>query len=131
MSSTPEGRLWTRLAAAFKTLAVDATRIESVAGTGVPDVNWCAGPRREGWLELKVARGNRVALRQEQAAWLYRRARKGGSAHVLVYDPRDRLYAVYDGTRAPLLARNGLDATPDFEREAVADVVRWLVSEEP
>lgn len=38
-----------------KTLPVgwDAQRIETTTGRGVPDLNVCAGPRQEFWIEFK------------------------------------------------------------------------------
>jgi hypothetical protein len=62
----------------------DWIRIENVAGTGVPDVNY-AIRGVEGWTELKVIRRKtwdplkpvQVCLRKEQFAWLMRRGRHG------------------------------------------------------
>lgn len=78
---TAEGRGWFQ-------------RVESTAGTGVPDVHYILGGV-SGWIELKiapmhpdraVALSNRI--RPAQRAWIARYARAGGRAYVLVGDAR-------------------------------------------
>ncbi len=52
----------------------EAQRIENSAGTGQPDVLWCDSGH-EIWIELKVAKGNRITVRPSQRQWLEGRYR--------------------------------------------------------
>ena len=52
-----------------------------LTGSGVPDSNY-SYQGVEGWIENKSARGNHVAIRREQVAWLERRARAGGRCFI-------------------------------------------------
>lgn len=63
----------------------DVARIESVVGSGVPDVNICYNGC-EIWVELKVLDPKRVLLRPEQYAWGMRRSNNGGSCFVVCKD---------------------------------------------
>lgn len=57
-------------------------RIETTTGRGIPDMNVCAGPHCEFWIEFK--RGTKFPiLRPEQWAWLQRRAACGGKVFIL------------------------------------------------
>lgn len=72
----------------------DWCRVENGVGPGTPDVNYCLGPGREGWLELKVSKKGldpgrpgdttiQCTLRPAQLAWLSRRRAAGGRVGVL------------------------------------------------
>jgi hypothetical protein len=95
------------------------TRIESMAGPGVPDCEYCAPGGVSGWLEYKLTATWRVAFRPFQPAWLSRRAQLGGRAAVLVrrtpaarkHSHLDELWLV-DGKHAFDLQRLGLDRVP-------------------
>jgi len=52
------------------------SRIENLAGTGIPDATACLNGR-EIWIELKVARGNRVSVSPSQVGWITRRLAAG------------------------------------------------------
>jgi hypothetical protein len=69
------------------------SRIESTAGSGVPDVNGFMNGV-ELWFELKMMKGNRLEFRQSQVAWIGRRL-KLGATNVFVLARKDdelRLY---------------------------------------
>lgn len=78
-----------QLYARLKAMAPNAhwQRIETGAGTGVPDVNVCLNGVEE-WLELKIAlvkQGHmKIELRDSQVAWLNRRIRAGGRVSVVI-----------------------------------------------
>ena len=85
----------------------DLQRIENVTCNGVPDVNYCINGQ-EGWTELKAWERVRLTgrftvpkLREEQAAWLARRATLGGRAYLMCRINKD--VVVLDGRLAPAL----------------------------
>jgi hypothetical protein len=57
----------------FDWLAVET----GATSRGVPDSNFCY-KGREGWVEMKRAKGLRVSVSPEQVAWAERRIRHGG-----------------------------------------------------
>lgn len=74
-----------------------ATRIESSAGNGVPDVSWClplpdGDGCMEGWLELKnihtwpsrITTKVKVPLRPEQRHWIKNRGSIGSNIYVAI-----------------------------------------------
>lgn len=106
---------------------VDLQRVENTAGTGTPDLNYCVGGV-EGWTELKAWERVRLSgrftvpkLREDQAAWLSRRARAGGRAYLLCRVNRD--VALFDGRLAPALFDKGLQLDWERAREAAS---AWL-----
>jgi hypothetical protein len=86
---------------------LDLQRIENVTTNGTPDVNYCI-EGDEGWVELKAWERVRLSgrftvpkLREEQAAWLLRRGKVGGRAHLLLRINKD--VVLIDGRLAPAL----------------------------
>lgn len=86
---------------------LDLQRVENTAGTGTPDVNYCIGGE-DGWAELKAWERVRLSgrftvpkLREDQAAWLTRRATVGGRAWLLCRINKD--VALFDGRLVPAL----------------------------
>lgn len=75
-------------------------RIDAKRQEGVPDVSWCHGVSdTAGWLELKVVQVEFVPDRVRipwkspaQPLWLYRWARRGGRAGILLRDSTDSWY---------------------------------------
>jgi len=58
------------------------SRIENVAGSGIPDLNGCLNGK-EVWIELKMFRGNRITLRSSQLVWMTKRLRVLGDVVVM------------------------------------------------
>lgn len=86
---------------------LDLQRVENTASNGTPDVNYCIGGD-EGWTELKAWERVRLSgrltipkLREEQAAWLARRASIGGRSYLLCRINKD--VALFDGRLVPAL----------------------------
>lgn len=93
---------------------VDLGRVENVANTGWPDVNYCIDGV-EGNAELKAWERIRLTgrftvpkLRPEQSAWLARRAGLGGRAYLLCRINKD--VALFDGRVVPALFDKELHA---------------------
>lgn len=106
---------------------LDLQRIENTASNGTPDVNYCIGGV-EGWAELKAWERIRLTgrftvpkLREEQGAWLTKRASVGGRAYLLCRINKD--VALFDGRLVPHLFNKDLHADWVFGK-ALATV--WL-----
>ncbi len=74
------------------------TRIENVAGVGVPDVNWYPG--QDIWMELKVTNTHKVKFQASQISWGKLRHKKGGGIWVVIRTEKEIIIsdsrAVYD-----------------------------------
>lgn len=57
-------------------------RVENTAGSGQPDVNACFRGV-EAWIELKVAKGNRLIFQPTQGPWIRQRVASGGRVFIL------------------------------------------------
>lgn len=86
---------------------VDLARVENTATTGYPDVNYCISGV-EGHTELKAWERVRLTgrftvpkLREDQAAWLFRRSHLGGRAYLLARVNKD--VVLIDGRLVPAL----------------------------
>ena len=86
-----EKRLYGWLRRRFDHPKLDMQRVETFAGSGVPDVNFCHGCC-EGWMELKVATVSKnddgelrlkFKWRPAQLAWGFHRERCGGYTRVV------------------------------------------------
>ncbi len=53
-------------------LHVHWSRIENIAGTGIPDLNGCY-MGREVWVELKMFSGKQIQVRSSQLVWMTKR----------------------------------------------------------
>jgi len=84
-----------------------ATRIENRHGGGVPDVHivWNGFAF---WIEMKVMKGNKILIANNQIAYHISYSRYGGISFFLVKDPRDKSIYLFDGIRASELLDNGL-----------------------
>lgn len=86
---------------------IDLQRIENTTCNGVPDLNYCISGC-DGWAELKAWERIRLSgrftipkLREEQAAWLGKRAGMGGRAYLLCRINKD--VVLIDGRIVPYL----------------------------
>jgi hypothetical protein len=86
------------------------TTIESILTEGgIPDLNGCVDGV-EFWIECKVARGWKVAVRPAQISWIRRRVKVGG--HVYIAVKRRKELWLIAGAAVNALARGGLRAVP-------------------
>ena len=106
-----ETQLWGALKSALPTFHWQ--RIETITGSGVPDVNGCHNGV-EVWLELKIIRGigkpyfqSSQGLTPVQCAWLENRWRAGGRAFVLGYWKDKERLCVWRGNQARELVGSG------------------------
>ena len=101
------------------------TRIENRAGSGVPDVHIV----HEGvavWVELKVAKANKVNVRPSQIAWNMAYSAAGGISFFLVSRPSKGDLFLFEGGKALDLAACGLndpDLSPVFHGSSLAACV--------
>ena len=104
-----ERELWKRV----KTNLADAhwVRVESPGTPGVPDLNGCLRGV-EIWVELKVVRGRKVALRPAQVAWMVSRGRAGGRSWIVARVERTEEIWIWPGCEALEVASRGLDVEP-------------------
>ena len=125
--------LWEPLRDNFKKLepGIHLQRIENSVGNGVPDTNGCLAGR-DFWIELKVAKGNKVALTPLQAAWLRTRWNVGGRSFVLAR--KGDVLRLWAGGDAPTVREVGWACEPLLElrkpwdwRELLSMVARrWV-----
>lgn len=88
------------------------SRIENVAGTGIPDVEGCCRGKQV-WVELKMFHGKQLSIRTSQVAWQMKRIKAGGRVffiarrgdELLVYTSR----AILEYVTAPGNAKLGPD----------------------
>lgn len=101
----PESNLSKSVMSALKPW--DRMRVENPALPGTPDVNYCCGEGKEGWIELKQVdawpKRTGTPLRiphftPQQRVWLTRRRYKGGRAYVLLQVSND--FLLFSGTVA-------------------------------
>ena len=95
-------------------------------GQGVPDLNYCI-EGREGWIELKAAKGLKVKFQPHQIAWLERRYRSGGRVWVAVRKRTltiDQLWLV-GGEHARELLTAGISSSLVEDAPRLARVYAW------
>jgi hypothetical protein len=91
----------------------DFVGVETTTTRGLPDVNYCLDGV-EGWIEMKLVRGLRVAIRPEQVGWIERRLARGGRAFLAARWKRagvDRLVVVA-GSACRLLRTERITEVP-------------------
>jgi len=92
----------------FHWVTIETAFIEA----GIPDCNYCCHGN-EGWIEFKMTSGWALSsLKQEQIAWLQRRARAGGRTFIAVRrltKNADELW-IFAGVHAAALKAHGLAA---------------------
>lgn len=79
-------------------------------GRGIPDV-FGAYDGACCWVELKVAKGNKVLLRPEQVAWLIKFGQTGLPTFILVGTDKRKMY-LFSGLEAIIVKDEGLKAEP-------------------
>ena len=87
-----ESNAWSTLKKIFSTKD-RVNRVENVAGTGTPDVNYCV-QGTEGWIELKAPKepqrlttplfGSNHPLTQDQKNWWLKHNRARGRGYILI-----------------------------------------------
>jgi len=127
-------------------------RIETSAGSGVPDLNYCFPDGREGWIELKGTnsisfkrtKGERlkgqlcrVSLRPAQLAWHLDRLAHQGKVFVLCYlgnkrlgvINRNKLSRITTQDEEPLRLGQDIDVYPMDSNgvHALGHVLRWHI----
>ena len=88
-----ESYFWQQVKSGLDGPDVHMCRIENTAGTGISDVNICAGGR-ELWLELKVFHGKILHFRTSQRIWIARRLQVGGTVWIVARNGDD--FELYD-----------------------------------
>ena len=66
------------------------TRIENIAGAGIPDVNWYPGT--DVWIELKATKSSQIMFQGSQISWASRRHKRGGKVWLMIRTEKE----VYD-----------------------------------
>jgi len=93
-----------------------ATRLESWALPGVPDVMLCDEQGKFHFVELKATAGRAVDLRPHQVAWLHRHAKLKASVWVLVLKvatkTKPQEVRLYPGSKASDLKLEGMAVEP-------------------
>jgi len=85
-------------------------------GRGIPDV-FGAFEGECCWIELKIAKGNRVDLRPEQIAWLIKFGQTGLKTFILVGTDKRKMY-LFPGLKAIIVKDQGLKADSLLELNA-------------
>lgn len=101
-------------------------RIESLTGSGIPDVNLCIGGR-ELWIELK--RADTYIIKPSQLLWIHRRNTHGGAALIVIGSQlQATAYAVVGDEVAIANDRHRLVPLITFELDAkgVKEFVDWI-----
>tara|TARA_R110002020_G_scaffold421617_1_gene630787 strand:+ start:2807 stop:3190 length:384 start_codon:yes stop_codon:yes gene_type:complete len=88
-------------------------------GRGIPDV-FGAFEGECCWIELKIAKGNRVDLRPEQIAWLIKFGQTGLKTFILVGTDKRKMY-LFPGLEAIIVKDHGLKADSLLELSAPYD----------
>ena len=74
------------------------TRIENIAGAGIPDVNWYPGT--DVWIELKATKSSQIMFQGSQISWASRRHKRGGKIWLMIRTEKEVILtdsrAVYD-----------------------------------
>lgn len=137
MSTGPESRLWQSLRAkAPKDLF--PTRIENRHGGGVPDL-YCVWKGLPFWVELKVAKNNKLKISAHQVAWHTAHWARGGLSFFLAKPPSSKHFHLIEGKYATDLVRGasiedlgsvflGHDALWDGVSDAIWDHYRAVIA---
>ena len=89
-----ERNLWLQLKR--NTKPVVWTRIESVAGLGIPDLHGFY--QRCFWVELKIIKYNKINFSAHQIAWINRHITLGAPVFVLARDPLSKTTKLFSGS---------------------------------
>ena len=118
MSKGPEANFWQSIRTNLPKKCF-ATRIENKHGGGVPDVHmvWDGLPF---WMELKVAKGNKVNISPHQVAWNMAYYARGGANFFLVKRAKERDLLLFRGDQGAALSSCGLSCALGSRFESLA-----------
>ena len=118
---SPEQRLWKQVKKELPSKS-HTTRIENTVGVGIPDSH-IAYNGSAFWLELKIAKANRIDLRPAQIAWNYEYSLAGGKNFFLVSRPSKGDVFLFGGGQSLDLHEKGLETSPMYHGSSLADCV--------
>ena len=110
------------------------TRVESVAGNGVPDINWFPG--QDVWIEAKVSKGLRVVFQSSQLTWAKKRHDRKSFVWVIIRHNKEIILAtsldIYDKMQysnkpwlhVNCIKENGVTFKKPFNWNALIDILR-------
>ena len=124
MAQGPEARFWQSLRKKLPK-KTHATRIENKHGGGVPDVH-IAQDGFVYWVELKVAKSNKVLISPDQTAWHVAFNRCGGQSFILVKRSKDRCVFLFEGNSATEVRDSGLAAPCVWSGQDLAALFSFL-----
>lgn len=78
------------------------------------------------WVELKVAKSNRVDLSPHQVAWNMVYSTRGGANFVLVKHPSSKGLYLFDGDKGPSLLAGGIAGTEGLRFEDIGSMLEAL-----
>jgi len=118
MSKGPEANFWQSIRTNLPKKCF-ATRIENKHGGGVPDVHmvWDGLPF---WMELKVAKSNKVNISPHQVAWNMAYYARGGASFYLVKRAKERDLILFRGDQGAALSSCGLSCALGSRFEGLA-----------
>ena len=89
----PESKLW-KLVKKNTEKNIHWTRIESWAGSGIPDLHGISDGI-DVWVELKVTQSNHIRLSPFQHSWHFRHTLHGGRAFIMLQTLKQRLLYIF------------------------------------
>ncbi len=89
----PESKLW-KLVKKNTEKNIHWTRIESWAGSGIPDLHGISDGI-DIWVELKVTQSNHIRLSPFQHSWHFRHTLHGGRAFIMLQTLKQRLLYIF------------------------------------
>ena len=100
-----ESGIWRLIKANIDT--VHFARIEAWNAQGIADLNGCEKSTGiEFWVELKMAKGNKVEFRQYQIPWILNRAKARG--RVFIFVRKGDIFYLYKGEHAREVQTHGI-----------------------
>lgn len=125
---TTEKEFYTRYVRPFLAGHGDHERVENSVGSGTPDVNY-AIEGVEGWIELKLCRGDSLHFEKYQLPWHVRRLKHNSRLYVMAYAPKSNMLYLYNSayiTSLPSTVRGRkVLVTPDPEWAEVSGLCHY------
>jgi hypothetical protein len=59
------------------------SRIENIAGSGIPDIHFFSEAHGDNWVEVKIVKGNQIYFRTAQITWMGKRQACNGSVSIV------------------------------------------------
>lgn len=100
-------------------------RIESPMTQGTPDVNGCI-QAQEFWLELKIARGNKIKFSNFQCNWAVKRMASGGKVFSLIQHQDNKWIRLYEGNQFRKLQESLSSTECLYEMQPQYTKWKWL-----